>query len=241
MLSKIGRGHSRNRQVSRRNFSWVTRISTGCCPLKLIIAGAVYGVAATKELGLLLVVPLISTTLCARFMDEARVVYHIARYIRKELGPRVPGGLGWESRLSRVERRSSSVRREPLLCAFGGVSAVALLWCAHHAFTQRGYPGGVVVACSRLAALVVCVVLIVRGEARSPEPRLSARPVLIDDTWTRIDGPGLDLAEFYAALARPGEPSPPSVGGSVRVLRGRRRRGQFMATCRRMPTATCDT
>jgi hypothetical protein len=106
--------------------------------LQLTITGAVFGfvLSVANISALLLVLPVSSYLLCARYVAQHLGTLIDALYIREELSPRVPGGLGWEawrhgpaaSRLGLPPRRRLWLSTIPLLLGFPGSATLALAW-----------------------------------------------------------------------------------------------------------------
>ena len=135
--------------------------------LQLTIAGAVFGIAISHAglVGILMIVPIVSYSLCMRYLATGTAIFEIARYIRDDLTNRVPGGLRWESWLSTNSRESIVYSQViPLLVAFPGVSILALTWVLTYLVGQTA-PKMIVLAVLWIAsgvAAVQQVVLILR-------------------------------------------------------------------------------
>ncbi|WOX12569.1 hypothetical protein [Streptomyces sp. N50] len=86
----------------------------------------------------LLVIPFISYASSEILASLFRAVEGIAKYINEELGPKVPGGLGWESWLVQ-QKPDSEVRRitHPYYLLFPGISIVSLVAIGPLAWTGR--------------------------------------------------------------------------------------------------------
>ncbi|MGJ5753714.1 hypothetical protein FB563_1852 [Streptomyces puniciscabiei] len=71
--------------------------------LQLTISGAVFSFAltGTSRSGFLLIIPVSTYMLCSRFVEDHVGIGQLGRYIGEHLGPRIPGGLGWESWIAR--------------------------------------------------------------------------------------------------------------------------------------------
>jgi len=108
--------------------------------LQLTITGAVFGfvLSAANISALLLVLPISSYLLCGRYVAQHLGTLIDALYIRVELSPRIPGGLGWEawrhgpavSRLGLPLQRRLWLSTIPLLLGFPGSAILALAWSA---------------------------------------------------------------------------------------------------------------
>lgn len=106
--------------------------------LQLTITGAVFGfvLSVTNVSALLLVLPISSYLLCGRYVAQHLGTLIDALYIRAELSPRVPGGLGWEawrhgpaiSRLGLPRQRRLWLSTIPLLLGFPGTAILTLAW-----------------------------------------------------------------------------------------------------------------
>jgi len=113
-------------EIDRRAASQWTAVA-----LQIGIAGAVFGFALSgrhREL-LLLVIPIATYTTLARYSSQMVFLKLIGRYIRTELSPRVPGGLGWEEwRLANFRSADLSIfgRFHFAWVVFPAVSALAI-------------------------------------------------------------------------------------------------------------------
>lgn len=124
-------------EVERRN-----NIQHALFVLQLTTAGAVFSfsLASSKHSGFLLIIPVSTYMLCARYVDHQYGAQRAALYIKDELSSRVPGGLGWESwQLANYKFvRGSTVRRiNALMILFPAPGAGALAWTAASAFGSR--------------------------------------------------------------------------------------------------------
>jgi hypothetical protein len=143
--------------------------------LQLTIAGAVFGIAIshTGLAGVLMIVPVVSYSLCARYLMNALAITEIARYIRDELANRVPGGLGWESWMLSNSRESMtySLVLIPLLVTFPGVSVAALSWALPYIYGQHVAKmiGLVILWAISAAAAVQQIVIIIRHRRYGPQ------------------------------------------------------------------------
>jgi hypothetical protein len=107
--------------------------------LQLTIAGAVFGITVShpRLIGLLIIVPVVSYSLCMRYLTNGMSIREIARYIREDLSSRVPGGLNWESWIVSNSRENTTYSLVlPLLFTFPGTSALALSWVLTYIFNQ---------------------------------------------------------------------------------------------------------
>jgi len=143
--------------------------------LQLTISGAVFGIAISHAglADILMIVPVVSYSLCARYLMNAISIVEIARYIREELANRVPGGLGWESWMLANSRESMSYNlvQIPLLFTFPGVSVAALSWVVPYIYSQQvpKMIGLVMLWTISAAAAVQQAVLIIRHRRYRPQ------------------------------------------------------------------------
>jgi putative Mn2+ efflux pump MntP len=121
-------------EIERRNL-----VQHGLFVLQLTAAGAIFSfvIAHRGHLGFLLIVPISTYMLCARYVEQQYGIQRAATYIKNELSNRVPGGLGWEAwqtqHLDFV--RGSTIRRvNALLITFPFIAATALIWTIPPAF-----------------------------------------------------------------------------------------------------------
>jgi hypothetical protein len=141
--------------------------------LQLTIAGAVFGIAISHAdlAAILMIVPAVSHSPCARYLMNVISITEIARYIRDELANRVPGGLGWESWMLSNSRESMnySLVLIPLLFTFPGVS-IALSWVLPYIYDQHVAKmiGLMILWIVSAAAAVEQVVLIIRNRRYRP-------------------------------------------------------------------------
>ncbi|MEU6024261.1 hypothetical protein [Micromonospora sp. NPDC047134] len=105
--------------------------------LQLTLTSATIGLSLSEPvpLGFLLIVPLTSYLLCARYVGQRSAIRWASRYITDQLSPRVPGGLGW-SRWVAENRRPGQLFDWylPLLICFPGASLLALGWTTQVVF-----------------------------------------------------------------------------------------------------------
>lgn len=107
--------------------------------LQLTSSGAIFSFAFTGagHIGFLLIIPISTYMLCARYIEQQYGIQRIARYIKDELDGRVPGGLRWEAWQVANARfvRGSTVRRfNALMMMFPLIGFAALLWTSGTAF-----------------------------------------------------------------------------------------------------------
>lgn len=104
---------------------------------QLTVCGAVFGLtlASQGQVRVLLVVPLISYLLCARFYSQVLAIHRITVYIRSRLSPRVHGGLRWEEHLTRNPAASALPWLSSHLLTFPGPAALALIWVTGYVYT----------------------------------------------------------------------------------------------------------
>ncbi|WP_284744262.1 hypothetical protein [Amycolatopsis sp. RTGN1] len=76
-------------------------------------SGAVFGFAFTSadRMPLLLIIPFSSNILAARWVLCQRLVERVSLYIRTELDPHVPGGIGYEKWLRKATTEPPGLRR----------------------------------------------------------------------------------------------------------------------------------
>jgi hypothetical protein len=119
---------------------------------QMSFAGVVFGfvLANKSRIPLLLIIPGFSYILSARFVANQEEILRIARYIREDLGKRVPGGLRWEQWiLDNKPRRRAFYWLSPNLFAFAGASATALAYSASYIFgngLNEAYGPGLLIA-----------------------------------------------------------------------------------------------
>ena len=143
--------------------------------LQLTIAGAVFGIAISHSdvAGILMIVPVVSYSLCARYVMNSISIMEIARYIRDELAKRVPGGLGWESWMLTNSREFTAYNLVlvPLLFTFPGISVAALSWVLPYVIAQHESKmiGLIILWAISAAAAVQQVLLIIRNRRLRPQ------------------------------------------------------------------------
>lgn len=112
----------------------------------------------------LLMIPISSFMLCAEYVDQENGMNNSARYIKEELGRRVPGGLNWESWLHNPANVSQHelFRRVAMIVAFPAIAigALAWYWVVPNVFSS-GYhlDGGVAVSGGVQAAIIIMMII----------------------------------------------------------------------------------
>lgn len=121
-------------EIERRNV-----VQHGLFALQLTSAGAIFSFAlsGSGRSGFLLIVPISSYMLCARYVEQQLGIQRAATYIRTELSQKIPGGLSWEA--WQVQQfdfvRGSTIRRvNSLLIMFSVVGVGALIWTVSAVF-----------------------------------------------------------------------------------------------------------
>lgn len=136
--------------------------------LQLTIAGASFSFVLSHSgyTALLLVVPVVSYLLAARYFNLEISILLIGRYIKDDLSDRIPGGLRWEAWWRAQDRTREGIQgwAAPLWVTFPGAAVLALAWSAV-AFTIQRPPmptsaGLVVVWLTEILLTVACVRLI---------------------------------------------------------------------------------
>lgn len=98
-------------------------------------SGAVFGFALTSasRIPLLLIIPFSSNILAARWVLCQHLVERVSLYIRTELDPRVPGGIGYEKWLRKPTAEPPGLRRmfrqaqtSPTVIVFPALAVLAL-------------------------------------------------------------------------------------------------------------------
>ena len=107
--------------------------------LQLTASGAVFSFAftGTGHSGFLLIIPISTYMLCARYVEQQYGIRRAATYIKDELSDRVPGGLGWEAwQLANPHFvAGSTVRRaNALMITFPLIGLATLVWTVGTAF-----------------------------------------------------------------------------------------------------------
>lgn len=115
-------------EIERRNI-----VQHALFVLQLTSAGAIFSfaLAGQPRARFLLIVPISTYMICARYVDQQIGIQRAATYIRTELSSRISGGLGWEKwQIDRREFvRGSIIRRvNALLIMFPVIGACALVW-----------------------------------------------------------------------------------------------------------------
>lgn len=121
-------------EIERRNV-----VQHGLFALQLTSAGAIFSfaIAGSGRSGFLLIIPISSYMLCARYVEQQLGIQRAATYIRTELSRRIPGGLGWEAwQIQQIDFvRGSTIRRvNSLLIVFPAVGVGALVWTVNVLF-----------------------------------------------------------------------------------------------------------
>jgi hypothetical protein len=82
-------------EIDRRNL-----VRHALFVLQLTSAGAIFSFALSGQThsSFLLIVPISTYVLCARYVEQQHGIQRVASYIKNELSNRVAGGLGWEAR-----------------------------------------------------------------------------------------------------------------------------------------------
>lgn len=124
-------------EIERRSL-----VQQGLFVLQLTSAGAIFSFAlsGTGHFGFLLIIPISTYMLCARYVEQQYGTQRAAIYIKDTLSSRIPGGLGWEAwQVQHPEFvRGSIIRRiNSLIIMFPTVGAGALVWTTASAFGQH--------------------------------------------------------------------------------------------------------
>lgn len=89
----------------------------------------------------MLIIPVSTFMLCARYVDQIYGIQNAARYIREVLDPHVPGGLGWEAWIrekgdrSKAAQFSHARRITALIVTFPAIAVGALAWSGPDVFS----------------------------------------------------------------------------------------------------------
>lgn len=110
--------------------------------LQLTAAAVIFSFALSRSgrSAFLLIIPVSTFMLCARYVDQVYGVRNAGQYIRSVLDSRVPGGLGWEKWIreegnqSKVAQFSQLRRLTALMVTFPAIAAGALAWSAPGVF-----------------------------------------------------------------------------------------------------------
>jgi hypothetical protein len=152
--------------------------------LQLTLVGAIFGIAISRPstVGILMIVPVVSYSLCMRHLTNGLSIFEIARYIRDDLSDRVPGGLRWESWLIQHGRESITYGVViPMMLTFPGVSVVALAWTVAFPFRHSvaAATGIAVIWLISTVATVYQAVLIlrIRRDRWPSRSRTAAKPM----------------------------------------------------------------
>lgn len=136
--------------------------------LQITAVAAVFGFVVSRPnmTPLLLGIPIFSYLFCSRLVSQHIATLVAAQYVREELSPRVPGGLGWEQWILRGGRRSRLQEPVlPLLLTFPAAGIGALVWSTWFMLTHDGptavaMVGFTIVFLVGLAATALSTVLI---------------------------------------------------------------------------------
>jgi len=132
-------------------------------------SGAVFGFAFTAagRMPLLLIIPFSSNILASQWVGCHQLIERVSLYIRTELDPHVPGGIGYEKWLRRGAVEPIGVRRllrqaltSPTVLAFPALAALALGTVAWW-FLLQGHAWSDPAVAPGLAAWAIGVVLTV--------------------------------------------------------------------------------
>ncbi|WP_206784831.1 hypothetical protein [Amycolatopsis sp. MtRt-6] len=96
--------------------------------------GAVFGFAlsGSGRMPLLLIIPFAAYLLCTQWVHSHDLINRAAHYIRTELGPKVPGGLGYEQWLTerrgdlRLRRVLAKTWIQPMVLIYPAMASLAL-------------------------------------------------------------------------------------------------------------------
>jgi hypothetical protein len=130
-------------------------------------SGAVFGFAFTSanRMPLLLIIPFSSNILAARWVGCQQLIERTSLYIRTELDPRVPGGIGYENWLRGIPVEPFGIRRivryaqaSPMAVVFPTLATLALAIVAWW-FLLSGRPWSDPTVSPGLAAWAAGVVL----------------------------------------------------------------------------------
>lgn len=127
---------------------------------QLTTSGAIFGfvLSSPERMTLLLVIPIVSVTLFIRHFTNTREIARIARYIREQLSPRVPGGLNWERWYRDNPSRGLAFVWEVLnLVTFAGPALLAVSFSAPNAIQSLPLTIGWVLDCVITIFLTVLI------------------------------------------------------------------------------------
>jgi HAD superfamily hydrolase (TIGR01509 family) len=141
----------------------------------------VLSLSAPDRTYLLLMVPWISFVLCGRYMSQEYGIDRIGEYHRLSLGPRIPGGLGWEQWMSDNPRKLLILGWiVPLAVSFPGASVFALAWTGQFLLTHpKDAPLPMALLIALWAGGLAVTGLTVRAVRWVPEYRRRARTAMI--------------------------------------------------------------
>lgn len=115
-------------------------LQQGIFVLQLTAAGAIFSFALSdpSRVRFLLILPLTSYALCARYCLHHWGIERIGTYVRDSLSARVPGGLLWETWIQQYPARMRLIGWvDPFYLTYPGASTLALAWVSPHIFTSR--------------------------------------------------------------------------------------------------------
>jgi hypothetical protein len=115
-------------EIERRNL-----VQHALFVFQLTASGAIisFALAGSGHTEFLLIIPISTYMLCARYVEQQYGIQRVARYIKDELSPRIPGGLGWETwqlANSRFVRGSTIRRINALMIMFPAIGLCAVVW-----------------------------------------------------------------------------------------------------------------
>jgi hypothetical protein len=105
-----------------------------------------FALSQTGRSGFLLIIPVSTFMLTARYVDQMYGIQNVGWYIRHVLAPKIPGGLEWEEWIhgegdagatphrSRAAQFSHTRRRAALVVSFPAIALGALVWSAPTVF-----------------------------------------------------------------------------------------------------------
>lgn len=108
--------------------------------LQLTAAAVVFSFALSSSLhtGFLLVLPVVTYALSARYASHSLGIHKMGQYIRDVLEPRSGGQLQWETWTKQQPMRSRTLNwLNPLYLTFPGVATVSLAWVAPYVWTSQ--------------------------------------------------------------------------------------------------------
>jgi hypothetical protein len=110
--------------------------------LQLTASAVIFSFALSRNggSGFLLIIPVSTFMLCARYVDQMYGIQNAGRYIREVLDSHVPGGLGWEVWIhekadeGKAAQFSQARRATALIVTFPAIAVGALAWSAPNVF-----------------------------------------------------------------------------------------------------------